>query len=191
MYSAEGKNRTSTDALKSHEEIDEGILHAEGTCGRIILFRLKPGIDMVDGIKQVCKHYRVKAGVITSIFGSLQKVKLMVPMEGLSFPVAKDHIPRTIEKEQVNLASGCGFVNTLEDGEIAIHLHVMVFDGGLGGPAPEFPSIGGHVDCDAPAPCFGCIEVAIQEVKGVELVRKVDADVLLPVTFPIKCRSDR
>lgn len=169
-----------------HDQSTKGIIHAEGKGGRIIIFRLKPGVDMIEGIKRVCKHYNLKAGIITAIFGSLQKVKLMVPMKDLAFPVSEYHEPRTIEKGQVNLASGCGFVNTLEDGEITIHLHIMLFDGGLGGPASEFSSIGGHVDCDAPAPCLGCIEIAIEEVKGVKLVRKVDKDVGLPVTFPIK-----
>ena len=64
----------------------------------------------------------------------------------------------------------------------------MLFDGGLGGPAPEFPSVGGHLDTryDGGAPCLGTIEIAIEEVKGLKLVRKVDNDVGLPVTFPIK-----
>ena len=164
----------------------KGIIHSGGTGGQIVVFRIKPGYDMIEGIKQVCIEYELKAGVITSIFGSLEKVKLHVPVKDIRFPVPKDHDIRTIEKENVNLTAGCGFINTLEDGKIAIHLHMMLFDGGLGGPAPEFPSIGGHLDCSKPAPCLGTIEVAIQEVKGIKMVRKIDKDVGLPVTFPIK-----
>ena len=177
------------DTEKENIEELEGIVHAEGVSGRIIVFRIKPGFDMIDGIKRVCRHYNLKAGVITSIFGSLEKVTLHVPIKDIRFPVPKDHDIRTIEKETVSLASGCGFINTLEDGEIDIHMHMMLFDGGLGGPASEFPSIGGHLDTrdpDIPAPCLGTIEIAIQEVKGVKLIRKVDEDVGLPVTFPVK-----
>ena len=173
------------------EKSDElkGIVHAEGVGGRIIVFRIKPGYDIIEGIKRVCRYYNLKAGVITSIFGSLEKVKLHVPVKDIRFPVPKEHDIRTIEKENVNVASGCGFINTLEDGEIDIHMHMMLFDGGLGGPASEFPSVGGHLDTrdpDITAPCLGTIEVAIEEVKGLKLVRKVDKDVGLPVTFPIK-----
>lgn len=165
----------------------KGIVHAEGKGGRIILFRLKPGVDMIEGIKRVCKHYHLKAGVISSIFGSLKKVTLMVPMKDLSFPVVKNHVPSTIEIKNLNLASGCGFVNTLEDGEITLHLHIVavLLVEGLSGSS-KFPTTGGHVADYAPAPCLGTIEVAIEEVKGVKLVRKVDKDVGLPVTFPIK-----
>ena len=174
-------------AKKENAEL-EGIVHAEGTGGRVVVFRIKPGFDIIKGIKQVCKHYGLKAGIITSIFGSLEKVKLMVPVKDIRFPVPKDHDIRTIVKENVNLAAGCGFINTLEDGDIDIHLHMMLFDGGLGGPASEFPAIGGHLDCrpDSTAPCLGTVEISIEEIKGLKLVRKVCEAVGLPVTFPIK-----
>jgi len=172
--------------VKKDESDLEGIVHAEGMGGRVIVFRIKPGFDIIDGIKRTCKYYKLEAGVITSIFGSLEKVKLMVPLKGLAFPVAEEHEPRIIYKEIVNLASGCGFVNTLEDGEITIHIHMLVFDGGLGGPSPEFPVVGGHLDIDMPTPCLGTVEIAIEEVKGLKLIRKLDKDVGLPVTCPVQ-----
>ena len=67
-------------------------------------------------------------------------------------------------------------------GEIEIDLHMMVFDGGLS----EIPAVGGHVSCDMPAPAHGTLEGAIEEVKGVKLVRKVDKDTGVIVTFPVK-----
>jgi uncharacterized protein len=165
----------------------EGIVHAEGTGGRIIVFRVKPGFDIIEGIKKVCKYYDIKAGVISSIFGSLEKVTLMVPMEGLSFPVVKNHDPNVIEIKNLNVASGCGLVNTLENGEITIHLHIVavILAEGLSGFS-KYPATGGHVADYAPAPCLGTIEIAIEEAKGLKLIRKVDSDVGLPVTFPVK-----
>lgn len=165
----------------------EGIIHADGTGGRVIVFRVKPGFDIIEGIKKVCKYYDIKAGVISSIFGSLEKVTLMVPMKGLSFPVVKNHDPSVIEIKNLNVASGCGLVNTLENGEITIHLHivaVILAEGSSG--LSKYSATGGHVADYAPAPCLGTIEVAIEEVKGLKLVRKVDKDVNLPVTFPVK-----
>ena len=173
--------------LKAENEKLEGIVHAEGVGGRIIVFRIKPGFDMIEGIKKVCKHYGIKAGIISSIFGSLEKVTLMVPMKDLSFPVVKNHDPSVIEIKNFNLASGCGLVNTLENGEITIHLHIVaVLLADESSEPAKFYTVGGHVADYAQAPCFGTIEIAIQEVKGLKLVRKVDKDVGLPVTFPIK-----
>ena len=172
--------------LSAEEANLEGIVHAEGEGGKIVIFKIKPGFDVINGIKKICKHYDIKAGVITSIFGSLAEVTLMVPMKNISFPVVKLHDPRVIVKENVNVAAGCGFVNTLEDGEITMHIHLTVFDGGLKGPAPEFSTVGGHMADYAPAPCLGTIEIAIQEVTGLKLLRKVDEDVGLPVTLPVK-----
>ena len=172
-------SKTEKVAQLPHAKDVEAIVHAEGTGGRIIVLRIKPGYDMVDGIKQACRYYGLKAGVITSIFGSLERVRLMVGSKGLRFPVPPGHKGRTIETGEANVASGCGLVNTLEDGEITMHLHIVVFP-------TEGPMAGGHVDCDTPTPVFGTLELAIQEVKGVKLVRKVDEDVGLPVTFPVQ-----
>ncbi|MCL5072685.1 MAG: DNA-binding protein [Actinobacteria bacterium] len=44
----------------------EGIVHAEGTGGRVIVFRVKPGFDIIEGIKKVCKYYDIKAGTFLS-----------------------------------------------------------------------------------------------------------------------------
>ena len=167
---------------KANKKIDERILHAGGVSGRIIVFRIKPGFDMIEGIKQICKYYSIKAGVISSILGSLEKVKLLVPNKGLCFPIPPDHKPRSIEMENVSVGSGCGLIGTLENGEIEIDLHMMVFDGGLS----DMPAVGGHVACDMPTPAHGTLEGTIEEIKGVKLVRKVDKDTGAVVTFPIK-----
>lgn len=168
-----------TSQKKQETEELEGIVHAEGKGGRIIVFRIKPGFDLIEGIKKVCRHYDLRAGVINSIFGSLEKVKLQVGAKGLYFPIPPGFKGRAITVKEVNVGAGCGFVNTLEDGEITIHLHIMVFP-------TEGLTVGGHVDVDTVTPCFGTIEIAIEEVEGVKLIRKVDDDVGLPVTFPVK-----
>jgi len=172
-------------SIKNMTEL-EGIVHAEGTGGRVVVFRIKPGFDMIEAIKKVCRHYGIKAGVITSIFGSLEKVTLMVPMKGLKFPVIEHHDPSVIVVKNLNVASGCGLVNTLENDEITIHLHIVVvlLDEGSSGFS-KYPATGGHVADYEPAPCLGTIEIAIEEVKGLKLIRKVDKDVNLPVTFPV------
>lgn len=179
-------NISKTDKTKSgdsiHRKISEGILHAEGTGGKAIAFRIKPGFDMIEGIKYICKNYNIKAGTITSILGSLEKVKLLVPHKGLSFPVPKDHKPRSIVMENVSVTSGCGLIGTLENGEIEIDLHMMVFDGGLS----DMPAVGGHVACDMPAPAHGTLEGIIEEIEGISLIRKVDKDTGVTVTFPVK-----
>ena len=53
------------------------------------------------------------------------------------------------------------------------------------GPS-KYPTTGGHVADYAPAPCLEIIEIAIEEVKGLKLVRKDDKDMGLSVTFPVK-----
>lgn len=166
----------------THKKISEGILHTEGANGKTIVFRIKPGFDMIEGIKYICKYYNIKAGVISSILGSLEKVKLLVPNKGLSFPVPPGHKGKSIVMENVSVTAGCGLIGTLENGEIEIDLHMMVFDGGLS----DTPAVGGHVACDMPAPAHGTLEGAIEEVKGVELIRKVDKDTGVIVTFPVK-----
>jgi predicted DNA-binding protein with PD1-like motif len=80
------------------------------------------------------------------------------------------------------VGSGSGLVSTLEDGEIEIHLHVMLYDGGLS----DMPAVGGHVLTNEPVPAHGTVEVAIQEVTGVKLVRRLDDEVGESVTFPEK-----
>lgn len=176
----DGKKLSGTSA--NQDKISKDIFHAEGVGGRIIVFRLNPGIDMIEGLKQVCRHYGIKAGVISSILGSLEKVKLLVPHKGPTFSVSKNHKPSSIIKKNVNVASGCGLISTVENGEIEIDLHMMVFDGGLS----DMPAVGGHVDFNAPAPVRRTLEGAIEEIKGINLIRKVDKNTGVTVTFPIK-----
>ena len=169
-------------AKEGKTEISDRIVHAEGAGGRVVVFRVKPGFDVMEAIKQVCTHYDIRAGVITAFFGSIKRVRLGIPYRGLRFPIPPDEKGVEIVKENVLVASGSGLVSTLEDGEIEIHLHVMLYDGGLS----EMPAVGGHVLSDEPVPAHGTVEVAIEEVTGVKLVRKVDDEVGKPVTFPMK-----
>ena len=162
--------------------ISERIMHADGAGGRVVIFRVKPGFDVIEAVRQVCTHYGISAGVITALFGSFKRVKLGIPYEGLRFPIPPEEPGVKIVKENVLVGSGSGLVSTLEDGEIEIHLHVMLYDGGLS----DMPAVGGHVLTNEPVPAHGTVEVAIQEVTGVKLVRRLDDEVGESVTFPEK-----
>jgi len=59
---------------------------------------------------------------------------------------------------------------------------MIVFDGGYS----EMPAVGGHVACDVPTPAHGTLEGVIEEIEGINLVRKVDKDTGVIVTFPVK-----
>lgn len=44
----------------------QSIEHAAGSIKRVVAFRLKPGMDVLKGIEEICKAENIKNGVILS-----------------------------------------------------------------------------------------------------------------------------
>ena len=125
-----------------------------------ILGRLKLGTDVIQGFKEICLHYGVKAAQFQCI-GSLDYVTFV-----RYSPVQKT-------ASGLELVTGTGFIGLKDDtDEIEIHMH------------------GAFVDCDAQfnaghfieggCPTYATVEYIIHVVHHVDVRRKMDPQLHVP-----------
>ena len=149
---------------------------AEGQPGRIISCRLLPGCDFVQGIIEVAKYHKVKAGWVNG-FGSLAKAEFSPAIQ------ISESLPDRVERQKnivlpgpIEMWSGMGRVGIPDNSEPFIHFHGLLVnqDGRLYG-GHFFP--GGNS-------VYATFEVHIQEILGVEFKLEMDEAVELPLIEP-------
>jgi predicted DNA-binding protein with PD1-like motif len=107
--------------------MNQNALVAEGRTSELIAVRLRPGVDVTEGLLEVCREKEITAGSIEVLIGGADAVKLIVPVADKSSPSGVG--PKQIEvPHPVAFTGGQGMVCTREDGQLEIHLHVSVVD---------------------------------------------------------------
>ena len=103
------------------------ITFSEGHISRVVMIRVLPGSDIIEGIEDVCKRLDIKAGAITCCIGSLQRASLLiaVPLEnkigaGYSNPIDFDG--------PLEFLAGQGTIGQEEEGDLFIHMHGVLSD---------------------------------------------------------------
>jgi len=113
---------------------------------QIYVFRVKPNKELVYSISQYCKSNRITSGVVISIIGSLQSVKLGFLKELPGKYITKDF------QGPLEIVSAQGTVATYQN-EFALHIHILVSD--------ENHATGGHLN---EAKVFSTAEVVIAQL---------------------------
>lgn len=157
-------------------EKDKKALFLEGNAsGRASIVRVLPGVDVIEGIEEVCQSLGIKSGAITSCIGSLQRASLMIAVP-LNNKVGAGYSDPMTLKGPLELLSGQGTIGLGEDGETAIHLHGVVSD-------KEGHVHGGHL-VKGESPVLITCEVMLTHVEGVRIVRGYDPQVDMKVFLP-------
>jgi predicted DNA-binding protein with PD1-like motif len=137
----------------------------EASCGRVIVGRLLPGSDLIEGIEAICDKHNIAYAAITFSYGSLASAGfkfLQVPSPGERAVLT----PHNVDK-RVEFLAGQGLVCDGEDGR-AIHLHGAVSD--------ETGAVtGGHFE-RGQNPVYNNMDITLIELKGVRLTRRWDPD---------------
>ncbi|MFC1954693.1 PCC domain-containing protein [Chloroflexota bacterium] len=114
----------------------------EGKIGRIIIGKLKIGVDLLDGIEELAGKEDIKTGVIISGIGALEKgifrnAKIMPPDY-----IMEDKYRLYVDIENpLELISLSGWIASTRDGDINVHAHysaTTVID-------DKLVSLGGHL----------------------------------------------
>ena len=100
----------------------EGI--GKGRIDRIVMGKLKIGVDLLEGIKELVKKEEIRTGVILSGVGALKKaifrnVKMMPP----DYKVDDRHRLYLQLEQPLELVSLPGWIATKENGESEVHAH--------------------------------------------------------------------
>ncbi len=136
---------------------------AEGTPGRTIIARLKPGQDIVVGITQILTDKNIKAGYMPVIAGGFKQLRLisMKPGESADSPVQ-------IERDYTEPMEYFG-VGTIaqHNGQPSLHVH-------LSAGRTENKSLTGHL---VSGEIVLVTEVVIVEINGVNLIRREDPEI--------------
>ncbi len=114
----------------------------EGKIGRIIVGKLKIGVDLLEGIGELARRENITTGVILSGIGALEKgifrnAKVIPPDYKME---DKYRLYVDIEKP-LELISLSGWIATTKDGELNVHAHFSastVIDN-------KVVSLGGHL----------------------------------------------
>lgn len=141
---------------------------AESRIGRVLAVRMAPGDDLFGTTLKICREKGVKAGVILSAAGSLQKAVLRnVWKYPNPFPVTDGCRMFTPVNGPLELLQMSGNVTQTEQGEPFLHAHVTISLG-----RPEATCYGGHLveGCTI----FTTCELMIAELENIALMRLMD-----------------
>lgn len=141
---------------------------AEGRSGRVVVVRLRPGSDFIEGIKQACRDYKIRNGYIGSCIGGLRQSRFLYGVPDKSTKSGTGYSPEVQFGEPTEFIGGQGTVCHNEKGEVLIHFHGFLCDKGH--------IYGGHFDKPGSV-VSTTMEIVIHEVEGVELTRPFDGEV--------------
>ena len=148
---------------------------AEGRLGRVIVLRLKPGMDLLDGIQAACERYQIRNGVILSAIGSLGRVRFCdveaLPGKKCGYGYGK---VLTLD-ETIELTGAGGVICSDEEGNINLHVHICMSD-------KNGKAYGGHL-------VQGTIvlmtaDIVLGEIEGVSMLREYDPDMDVYLLHP-------
>ncbi len=138
----------------------------EAQAGRVIVGRLLPGADLIEGIEAICDRHHVRYASISFAYGSLSGAGfkiLQVPEPGAR-AVLTGH---TVDK-RVEFLAGQGLVCDDGEGNRAVHLHGAVSD--------ETGTVtGGHFERSQNT-IYNNMDVTLVELIGVRLTRRWDPE---------------
>lgn len=159
-----------------NEYMDEKIKLLEGTLSsRAAIIRVLPGFDVIEGIEEACRKLGITSGAIISCIGSLQRASVLVAVPLNNKIGAGYSEPRDLEGP-LELLSGQGTIGREEEGNISIHMHVVISD-------KEGRLHGGHLIKGQNQVLITC-EVMLARIEGIRIVRGYDPEVDMKVFFP-------
>ncbi len=152
-----------------------GHYSAVGQCGRCLVFRLTPGTDLMNGLKEMAETHGIKAAYIPVIIGGVNHATIEVATPSAESPVGV--AAKVIELTgPIAICGAQGMICEREDGTIEPHLHITFVDS-------NGHVHGGHLEAGT-APVTTTADVIMQEVTGVTFGRRFDPDVKTTLFFP-------
>ena len=148
---------------------------AVGELGRCVVGRLRPGTDLMAGLRELAETHGIKAAWIPVIIGGVDRAVIEVAKPSKESPVGV--VAKKIELTgPIAICGAQGMICELEDGTIEPHLHITFVDS-------NGHLHGGHLE-PGTAPVTTTADVIMQEVLGVKFGRGFDPDVKTTLFFP-------
>jgi len=149
---------------------------AQSKAGRVVFGRIYPGTDIIDGILKICEENHIRYGTIVTMIGSLSRGRFV---HAIPEPSAKMGIKYS-EPVQIDgpleFLSGQGIIGLSDHAKPIIHLHGLLCD-------KNKKIYGGHF-IGTGNPVLVTMEVVIQELEGVRLIKLQDEETDFPLFKP-------
>lgn len=142
-----------------------GMISAEGKLGRVVVVRLAPGTDLLEGIQAACEKHRIHNGVIISAIGSLNGVRFCdvepLPEKKCGYGYGKVlSLDETIE-----LTGAGGVICSDTSGNINLHIHISMSD-------KTGRAYGGHLVEGTTV--LMTADIVLGEIEGISMLREYD-----------------
>ena len=147
--------------------MSEQLSAAQGSLGRVVVLRLRPGDDLLLGMQEACRRYGIRNGVVLSAIGSLNGVSYC-NVEALPDKKCGYGYGQKLWLDgPIELTGASGVICTDEAGSVNLHVHISLSDkygNGHGGHLVE----GTRVLMTA--------DIVLGEIEGVGMLRRFDPD---------------
>ena len=136
--------------------------------GKMVVGRLLPGSDLIQGIKQICDQQHIQQATITTVIGTLVHAELVYVVPDPQTPLGVKYVKPTRIEGPLELLAGQGIIGKDDKGLPSVHLHGVVSD-------PHMGLFGGHL-VENGNPVLATAEITIQEFLGTEMKRGYDEE---------------
>jgi hypothetical protein len=140
----------------------------ETAINRIITGRIPPGEDLIRGIKEICKEFKVKYGYISMIIGSLERLTIIYAVPDETKKLNIKYSENTIIEGPLELLCAQGLIGEDENSEQSVHVHILVSD-------RYMRVFGGHL-VEGGSKVAATAEIVIHELKDTKYLRKFDQE---------------
>jgi len=140
----------------------------EGRSGRLVVVRLCPGVDLVEGLLEVCAAHRIQQGCVVTALGSLSKARLIYAVPDNSRKIGIKYCDPIEVEGPLEFLAASGMVGMDENQKRVTHLHAVLSDA-------QERIYGGHL-VDKGNIVLATIELVIQEFDGIKLLKVEDRE---------------
>lgn len=133
--------------------------------GRLIVAKIAPGVDLLEGIEELCQEYGFNSAIIVSCFGSLERVGFEYLQEDKGATLGSTRSAPILMPGPFQLITAQGTVSKNEKtGRLDPHMHAIFSD-------KVSHLFGGHL-LYGENPVLRTMEIALQEVAGIVMARR-------------------
>ncbi len=133
---------------------------------RIIAGRIPKDVDLITGIKEICREHNIKYGYVPMCIGSLTTARIIYAIPDEKSPIGFAYCNPVDIQGPLELLYMQGLIGTEDSGEQSVHMHMLVSD-------KDMRVFGGHtVEGGNIVAATG--EIIIHELDEAEFIRQYD-----------------
>ena len=144
------------------------VSHVAGKFGKMIPVRVRPGTDVMEGLKKVCEEHGVKYGAVLFGIGSIRQLcyQVLAPKKDSIWGAGYTD-PQTVPGP-IEIVGIRGIIFQSEEGETLLHIHGSFSD-------QEGKCYGGHLVMGQ-NPVLATCDAMIAELTDAKMIRRLDPE---------------